>query len=95
MIDDQVHLRSTSQRVGFCSVAGVCINKLTLSLLDISWPEIEVQAPLRSAIQSRMRFLDLYEANFDKLGLIMDILFQPTHASRVTNKPPKRMYPSL
>jgi len=55
---------------------------------------IEVQAQLKSAILSRMTFLDLYEANFDMLRLILDVSFLPRHASRVTNKPPKRMYPS-
>jgi len=61
----------------------------------ISWPMMEVQAQLRSAIQSRKMLLDLYEANFDMLRLILDVSFQPRHASRVTNKPPKRMYPRL
>ena len=28
-----------------------------------------------------MIFLDLYEANFDKLGLIMDVSFRPRHTS--------------
>jgi len=42
-----------------------------------------------------MMFLDLYEANFDKLRLIMDASFRPSHASRATNTPPKHMYPSL
>ena len=34
----------------------------------------------------------MYEANFDKLRVIMDVSFQPRHASRATNKPVKRMY---
>jgi len=45
-------------------------------------------------IQSRMSFLDIYKANFDKLRLIMDISYLPGHASKATNKPPMRMYPS-
>jgi len=45
----------------------VFIAKLQPSLQGISCPMIEVLAQLRSAIQSTMRFLDLYEANFDKL----------------------------
>jgi len=69
--------------------------KPQLSLLSISWPLIEVLAQLKSTIQSRMMFLDLYEANFDKLQLIMDASFRPRHASRVTNTPPKRMYSNL
>jgi len=68
---------------------------LQLSLPGISWPLIEVLAQLKSTIQSRMMFLDLYEANFDKLRLIMDSSFWPRHASRATNMPLKRMYPSL
>jgi len=34
----------------------------------------------------------MYEANFDKLQVIMVVSFQPKHVSRATNKPPKRMY---
>jgi len=69
--------------------------KLQLSLPGISWPLIEVLAQLKSTIQSRMMLLDLYEANFDKLRLIVDGSFRPRHASRATNMPPKHMYPSL
>jgi len=36
--------------------------KLQLSLTGISWAMMEDLAQLRSAIQSRMMFLDLYEA---------------------------------
>jgi len=68
--------------------------KLQLSPPGISWPLINVLAQLKSTIQSRMTFLDLYEANFDKLRLIMDASLGPRHASRATNPPPKRMYPS-
>jgi len=45
-------------------------------------------------IQSRMSFLDIYEANFDRLRLIIDISFHPRHASRATIKAPMCMYPS-
>ena len=69
--------------------------QLQLSLLGISWAQIAVLAQLKSTIQSRIMFLELYGANCDKLRLIMDILFQPRYASRATNTPPKRMYPSL
>jgi len=53
---------------------------------------IEVYAQLTSSIQSRISFLYMYEANFDKLQVIMAVSFQLSHASRATNKPPKRMY---
>ena len=69
--------------------------KLQILLLRICWTMIEVQGQLRSAIQSRMRFMDLYEANFDKMQLSMDVSFQPRYASRVTNKPPEHMYSSV
>jgi hypothetical protein len=45
---------------------------------------IEVQAKLRSAIQSRMTFLDLNEVNFGKLRLIGNVSFQVRHASTAT-----------
>jgi hypothetical protein len=45
--------------------------KLHLLLLGMSWPMIwpmiEVQAQLRSAIQSRMTWLDFYEVSIGKL----------------------------
>jgi hypothetical protein len=65
-------------------MAHVLIAKLYLALPDLSWPLIEVLAQLKSPIQSRMMFLDLYEANFDKLQLIMDVSFWPRRASRET-----------
>jgi hypothetical protein len=55
--------------------------KLHLSLQGVSWPLIEVLAQVKSPIQSRMMFLDLYEANFDKLRLIMDVSFPPGTSS--------------
>ena len=66
--------------------------QMQLSLAGFSRCMIEVHAQLRSPILSRMSFLDMYQANFDKLQVIMDVLFQPRHASRVTNQPPKHMY---
>jgi hypothetical protein len=52
-------------------MAKVIMTKLHLSQLGISWPMIspmiEVQAQLRTAIQSRMMFLDFNEVNFGKL----------------------------
>ena len=53
---------------------------------------IEDYAQLRSSIPFRMTFLDMYEANFDKLRVIMDVSLQPRHTARATNKPPKCMY---
>jgi hypothetical protein len=42
-------------------------------------PTIQVKEQLRSAIQSKLTLLDLYEANFGKLQLIMDVWFQYRH----------------
>jgi len=47
-------------------MAQVFMAKLQLLLPGISWPLIEVLAQLRSAIQSRITFLEWYAANFDK-----------------------------
>jgi hypothetical protein len=62
--------------------------KLHLSLLGMSWPMIwpmiEVQAQPRSAIQSRMTFLDFNEVNFGKLQLIVNVSFQVRHGSTAT-----------
>jgi len=69
------------------------MSKPQLLLPGISLPMIEVHAQLKSAIQCRMTFLDLYDANCDKLQLIMDVSFQPRHTSIATNKPLKRMSP--
>jgi len=65
-------------------MALVFMEKLHLSLLGMCWPMIKVQAQLRSAIQSRMTFLDFYEVNFGKLRLIMNVSFQVRHASTAT-----------
>jgi hypothetical protein len=54
--------------------------KLQPSLLGITWPLIEVLVQPISTIQSRMMFLDLYEANFDKMRLIMVTSYQHSHA---------------
>jgi hypothetical protein len=45
---------------------------------------IEVQEQLRSAIESRMMFLDLNEVNFGQLRHIVNVSFQFRHASTVT-----------
>jgi hypothetical protein len=62
--------------------------KLHLWLLGMSWPMIlpmiEVQAQLRSAIQSRMTFEEFNENNFGKLRLIVNVSFQVRHASTAT-----------
>jgi hypothetical protein len=69
-------------------MARVFMVKLHLSLLGMSWPMIwpmiEVQAQPRSAIQSRMTFLDFNEVNFGKLQLIVNVSFQVRHASTAT-----------
>ena len=65
---------------------------MLLPLPGFSRPMIEVHAHVRSSIQSRMSFLDMYQATFDKLQVIMDVLFQPRHTNRATNKPPKHMH---
>jgi len=65
-------------------MAWVFMAKLHLSLLGMSWPLIEVQVQLRSAIQSRMMFLDFYEVNFGKLQLIINVSFQVRHTSTAT-----------
>ena len=88
-------LWSAFQSVGYWDMALVFKAKVQLSQPSISWLMIEVLAQLISAIQSRMRFFDLYEANFDKLRLMIDVWFQPRHASRVPNAPLKSMYLSL
>jgi membrane-anchored protein YejM (alkaline phosphatase superfamily) len=62
--------------------------KLHLSLLGTTWPMIwpmiEDQPQLRSAIQSRMTFLDFNEVNFGMLRLIVNVSFQVRHASTAT-----------
>jgi len=69
--------------------------QVPLGQLGTSCAMIAVLIQLRSAIEYSMGFLDLYEANVDQLQFIMDILFQPRHALRVTNTPPKGKDPSL
>jgi len=93
-IEVLAHLWSTSQRVRCWDTAQVLLAKLQHSLQGMSWPMIDVQDNWDLPIQSRMSCLDIYKVNFDKLRLIMDISSQPRHASRATNKPPMRMYPS-
>jgi len=47
---------------------------MLLSLPGFSWPMIEDHSQQRSSILSRMSFLDMYEANFDKLRVIIDVI---------------------
>jgi len=58
---------------------------MPLSLPQFSWPMIEDHSQLRSSILSRMSFLDMYEANFDKLRVIMDVII-PAQARRKSDK---------
>jgi len=53
---------------------------------------IEVEAQLRSAIQSRMTFLGFYEANFGKLATHYERLIPGQAHLNSDNKPPKRIY---
>jgi len=92
IIEVLAHLGSASQKVGSWDTARVFLAQIPLSLPGFSWPMIEDHSQLRSSILSRMSWLDMYEANFDKLRVIMDVSFLPRHASQATNKPPKRMY---
>jgi len=93
IIEVRAPLRSTFQGVGYWDTTWVFMAKLQLLLPGTSWPIIAVQAQLRSAIQTRMRFRDVYEANFDKLWIIMDDSLQPRYTSRATNKPPSTCIP--
>jgi hypothetical protein len=58
----------------------------------IFWQLIQDHAQLWSWILSSMSFIDIYEAKFDKLRVIMDVSFQPSHSSSATNTPPKFLY---
>jgi len=80
----RAHLRSPSHSLGDWYMARVFMAKLHLSQLGMSWPKIEVQAQLRSAIQSWMTFLNFYEVNFGMRWLIKNVAFQVWHASTVT-----------
>jgi len=46
---------------------------------------IEDHSQLRSSILSRMSYLDMYEANFDKLWVIMDVII-PAQARLKSDK---------
>jgi len=84
----RTYLRSAFIGVVFWDTARVFMVMLHLSLLSMSWPKvwpmIEVQTQLRSAIQSRMTFLDFNEVNFGKLQLIVTVSFQVGHTSTAT-----------
>jgi len=47
---------------------------MPLLLPGFCWPIIEDHSQLRSSILSRMSFFDMYEANFDNLRVIMDVI---------------------
>jgi len=81
--------RSTSRWVGYWNMVQVFMGQVQLSLQGISVPIIHVQAQLRCAIMSRMRFLDVYVVNIYKVRLIMGVSFQCGNASRAWNKTPK------
>ena len=55
-------------------MARVFLAQMPLLLLGFSWPMIEDHSHLRSSIPSRISFLDMFEANFDKLRVIMDVI---------------------
>jgi len=83
----RTHLRSAFQCIRDWHTDRIFMAKLHLSLLGMSWPMMEVQAELRSAIQSRMTFLDFYDINFGKLQLIMNVSLQVRHAPTATISP--------
>jgi len=74
IIEVLAHLWSASQRVCSWDTARVFMAHMPLSLPGFSWPMIEDHSQLRSLILSRLIFLDMYEANFDKLRVIMDVI---------------------
>jgi len=80
----RAHLKLVSQIVPDRDTAQVFMAKLHLCLLGMLWPMIEVQAQLRSAIQSRMTLLGFNEVYFGKLWLIMNVWFEVRHTSTVT-----------
>jgi len=86
------HLWFTSQRVGSWDTARVLLTQMLIVLPGFSWPMIEDDSQLRSSILSRMSFLHMYEANLTSCESLWMLSFQRRHASRATNKPPKRMY---
>jgi len=66
-------------------MAWVFLAQMPLLLPGFSWPMIEDYSQLRSSILSRMSFLDMYEANFDKLRVIMDVII-PAEARLKSDK---------
>ena len=58
---------------------------MTLSLPGFSWPMIDDHLQVRSSILFRMSFLDIFEAYFDKLRVIMDVVI-PAQAGRKSDK---------
>ena len=66
-------------------MARVFLAQMLLSLPEFSWPMIEDYLQLRSSILSRLSFLDMYEANFDKLWVIIDVII-PAQARLKSDK---------
>ena len=66
------HSSSTSQRVWSLDTAQVVLAQVKLSLPGFCWPVIEHHAQLKSSILSRMSFLNMNEANFDTLQVVMN-----------------------
>jgi len=87
MIEVQVHIRLTTQRVGWWDVACIFLATLLLTLLLISWAVEDVQQQVWSVFQWCLRILDWYEANFDNLRFIMDVSFHPMDPSSMINLP--------
>jgi hypothetical protein len=77
----QVHLRSASQTIGDCDAARVILVNLRRSQLGTSWPMIEVQAKLRSAIESKMTVCISMWPTLARLWLIMNVSFQVRNAT--------------
>ena len=74
IIEVWAHLWSAFQRFRSWETARVFFAQMPLLLLGLSWPMSEDHSQLRSSILCRMSFLDMYEANFDKLWIIMDVI---------------------
>jgi len=55
-------------------MARVFFAQMPLLLPGFSWQMIEDSSQRRSSILSTMSILDIYEANFDKLRVIMDVI---------------------
>jgi len=74
IIEVLAHLWSASQRVRSWDTSWVFLAQMPVLLPGFSWPMIKDHSQLQSSILSRMSFLDMYEANFDKLRVIIVVL---------------------